>query len=373
MAKRRTVGSSARKVAIDALVEIDDSDAYANLALGPILSASSLSAPDRGLVTDLVYGSIRMQRALDYIVDGFLMRPVEDKVRAALRIGAYQIRYTDTPDHAAVDATVGAVVGPARGLVNAVLRKVLARPTTWPDLATELSYPDWIVAAMVADHGREAAEAMLRQMNEPPKVSRRDDGYVQDLASQAVVAALPDGEGTVVDMCAAPGGKATGWAARRNGAVIGLELHAKRARLVADNAATTGTKVPVVVANSIRPPLRAASATAVLIDAPCSGLGSLRRRPDARWRIDADAPKRLAKIQTQLVDAGVKLLASDGVLAYSVCTLTAAEGPDVVAAAAERHGLEVEVPGGWDRFGGVGFLPPEPNADGMFLALLRKR
>ena len=113
-----------RRVAARALVRIEESGAYANLALPAVLERSRLEAADRRLVTELVYGTTRMRRALDHLVDAYLLRPVDPPTRAALRIGAYQLAVLGTPPHAAVGATVGATRGPARRLVNAVLRRL---------------------------------------------------------------------------------------------------------------------------------------------------------------------------------------------------------------------------------------------------------
>ena len=117
-------GSEARRIAIDALLRVDADGAYANVALTHILSRAKLSTADTGFVTELVYGTTRMRRSCDWLVDRFLLAPVEPAVRAALRCGAYQIVFLRTPPHAAVSTTVEAVRGPARKLVNAVLRRV---------------------------------------------------------------------------------------------------------------------------------------------------------------------------------------------------------------------------------------------------------
>jgi len=235
-AEATVTAPSSRKVALDALVEIEAGGAYANLKLGPVLERSGLDERDRRLVTELVYGTIRRRRALDYLVDRFLVNDPPPTARAALRLGAYQLRFTDVPDHAAVSATVDVVPKRFRGLVNAVLRKVATSPVAWPDDATRLSYPDWIVERLVDDLGTEEALDALETMNRAPDVTTRDDGYVQDRSSQRVVAALGAGPGDlVVDVCAAPGGKATALAA--DGArVIAADLRPKRVRLIATNA-----------------------------------------------------------------------------------------------------------------------------------------
>src|SRR5690606_21286875 len=170
---RPTPGVEVRRVAVAALVRIAEHGAYANLVLPQMLGRSELDGRDRALVTDLVYGSLRMQRACDHLVDRFVMRDVDPEVRAALRIGAYQIAFAEVPAHAAVSTTVGAVEGRARGFVNAILRRVADAPVEFPDDATRLSYPDWIVERLETDLGREAALAALETMNERPEVTTR--------------------------------------------------------------------------------------------------------------------------------------------------------------------------------------------------------
>lgn len=359
-------GVEARRVAIAVLQRIEGGGAFANLVLGPALARSGLTGRDRAFVTELVYGGTRMRRALDHLIDPFLHDDVDVQVRAALRAGTYQLAFMSVPDFAAVDATVGAVPRRVRGLVNAVLRKVAPvdlAAVDWPSDAVRLSYPDWIVDRLIADLGRADALRALEVMNRPAATNVRADGYVQDPASQEVVelVAAEPGE-LILDVCAAPGGKATGLAAAGARVVAG-DLHPKRARLVRRNAASTATTVAPLCADGRRFPVRPGVADAVLIDAPCSGIGSLRRRPDARWRIDADAPERLAGVQADLLAAAAGLVRQGGRLIYSVCTLTAVETIGLV-----------------DRFAGPSaWVPGEPvlrlpddDGDGMWSVVLRR-
>lgn len=360
---------SARRVALHALRRIDEG-AYANLAVRGELDHSSLDERDRRFVTELVYGTTRMRRACDFLVDRFLLRPVTDDIRRVLRLGAYQLHFAGVPAHAAVGETVALAPQKARGLVNAVLRKVAAGgDVEWPDDATRLSYPDWIVERLRTDLGDDDACAALAQMNEPAEMTVRDDGYRQDRASQWVGALVDARAGDrVADLCAAPGGKATAMAS--SGAyVVALDLHPSRAALVVANGLPT-----VAVADARRPPLRASSFDRVLVDAPCSGLGALRRRPDARWRIEPDAVDRLAALQCELVDAAVDLLRPGGTLVYSVCTLTARESRFVDEHLASSHPslVPLPVPGPpWRPWGrGALLLPQDAGTDGMTILRL---
>jgi 16S rRNA (cytosine967-C5)-methyltransferase len=366
---------NARAVALRALHRIEREGAYANLALVGELERSGLDERDRRFVTELVYGTTRMRRACDFLVDRFLLRTVDDDVRSVLRLGAYQLHFAGVPPHAAVSETVGLAPGKTRGLVNAVLRRVDSG-VEWPDDATRLSYPDWIVERLVADFGRDDAIAALEMMNEPAVATVRDDDYVQDRASQWVadlVGAKP-GE-RIADVCAAPGGKATSMGA--SGAfVAAMDVRVSRTRLIAENTRRLGRREVVPLAgDGRRPPFPPASFDRVLVDAPCSGLGTLRRRPDARWRIDAASVERLSALQYELVDAAIALVRPGGTFVYSVCTLTREE-----TLAIERHveathpTLEpLEPPADpWRPWGrGALLLPQDAGTDGMALLRLR--
>ena len=385
---------SARRVALEALRRIDDG-AYANLVVPSLLDRSGLDERDRAFVTELAYGTTRMRRSCDWLVDRFLYRDVEPDVRAVLRLGAYQLVHLRTPAHAAVGETVGLAPGRARGLVNAVLRRVAdAGPPAddaWPDDATRLSYPDWIVDRLTRDLGRDRTLAALEQMNVPATVTERPDGYIQDEASQQVATIVgPEPGDRVADVCAAPGGKATllsllspGGGAGAPGRgdrgvmVVAGDVHPSRARLIATNAERIGAEsVAVYVGDGRRPPLRPASFDRVLVDAPCSGLGVLRRRPDARWRIAPDDVDDLVRLQHELVEAAIPLLhPTRGMLVYSVCTLTAEETEHVDRALSVRHPELVPVPppeAPWEPVGrGARLLPQTIGSDGMYVLGLR--
>jgi 16S rRNA (cytosine967-C5)-methyltransferase len=369
-------GRSARAVALEALDRIDPGGAYANLVLPELLARTGLSDRDRRFATELVYGTTRMRRACDHLVDRFLISDVEPGVRNLLRLGAYQLHHLAMAPHAAVGETVEVAPRKVRGLVNAVLRRVATSPVDWPDDATRLSYPDWVVERLRSDLGEADALAALEIMDEAPPVTERADGYVQDLASQWVAESVGAQPGErVLDLCAAPGGKAlllAGTGAR----VVAADQRAGRLGLVRSNAERFDQHLDLVAADASAPPLAAGCADRVLVDAPCSGLGTLRRRPDARWRVDVAAIDRLAALQTSMVDAAVELLRPGGTLVYSVCTLTDAEslGVDEHLAAA-RPDLEALPPPGepWVPHGrGARLLPQAAGTDGMCLLRLRR-
>jgi 16S rRNA (cytosine967-C5)-methyltransferase len=349
--------------------------AFANRLVPAMLARSALAARDRALVTELVYGTTRMRRACEWLVRRHVRRwsGLDARTRALLRMGAYQLHFLRVPPHAAVSESVALADPRHRALVNAVLRAVAADgDPAWPDEATRLSYPDWIVAELTAALGRDRALAALARMNEPAVVTRRPDGYVQDLASQWVAAYVAEGAAgeLVADVCAGPGGKATAIAAA-GASVVALDVNERRAATVVANAAACGVRVAVAVADGRRPPLAPGSCDRVLVDAPCSGLGVLRRRPDARWRVrPADLPA-LAALQRELLEAAVALVRPGGLVVYSVCTLTRAEteGIDAWLAAAHPEVAAVPPPGPpWEPVGrGARLLPQAAGTDGMYL------
>lgn len=373
----RVVPLSARALALEVLGRIERDGAYANLVLPATLNRSDLGAADRGMVTDLVYGTTRMRRACDLLVDRFVEVPPDDSTRTLLRLGAYQLVFGGVAAHAAVSETVALAPRRTRGFVNAVLRRVASIEMTWPSEAARLSYPDWIHDLLVDELGDVDAAEALERMNVAPTVNRRADGYVQDPASQWVAASVEARRGELIaDLCSAPGGKTTAMAA--TGAdVVALDLHPARAGLVADNAAATAAegvgRVYPLAADSCRPPLPEGVFDAVLIDAPCSGLGALRRRPDARWRVTPQTIRDLVPVQADLLAAGARLLRPGGRLIYSVCTLTAAES----ISHRTPEGLEIDPAqpvGLWRPFGdGWRVLPHDADTDGMVMLRYRRR
>jgi 16S rRNA (cytosine967-C5)-methyltransferase len=375
----RSRESGARAVALDALVRIERDGAYANLALPAALSRSDLSDRDRAFATELVYGTLRMRRACDWLSDRFVRHPPDLPTRTALRLGTYQLAFLDTPPHAAVGATVAVAPERARPFVNAVLRRVANAPVEFPDDATRLSYPDWILERLVEDLGQTAALDALAHMDRAPRVRTRGDGYIQDEASEWT-AALVEAESDlrVADLCAAPGGKATAMSAT-GAVVLASDVREARVRTMAANfeAVAAGSRTISLIADGRRPPYRSASFARVLVDAPCSGLGVLRRRPDARWRIEAGDEVRLAALQVELVDAAVALVEPGGWLVYGVCTLTRSETIGVDEHLATHHPAFVPLqppPPPWRPHGRGGLLlPQDADTDGMFVLRLQRR
>jgi 16S rRNA (cytosine967-C5)-methyltransferase len=429
---------SPRRTALEALMRVEHG-AFAHILVPEMLRQRQYEPRDRALVTELVYGTVRMRRAVDYLLAGVADRPLdslEERVRAALRLGAYQL-LVGIPPHAAVGETVNLVGARARGFTNGVLRALARKGPPWAlpvgddidAIGTRTSHPNWIVAMLVDTFGTEAAVATLELNDEPPPLTLRvnpqratpeastaelraaglevraglldpnalvvrhsgdltrlaavREGRVtpQDQASQAVVQVLdPQPGDRVFDVAAAPGGKATAAAERMggDGVVVAADLHPGRVRTVMRAATRVGLGDVVVplVADGTVPPIRDGVFDKVLLDAPCSGLGVLRRRPDARWRIQPEDVATLADLQRRLLAAAACTVRPGGRLVYSVCTLTPAETSSIDAWAEDAlPGFEALDPPArpWRPCGrGALLLPSDARTDGMYVLALAR-
>jgi 16S rRNA (cytosine967-C5)-methyltransferase len=410
-----------------------------------MLRERGLTGRDAALATELGYGTLRAAGTLDLVLARCADRPLDaldPEVRAALRLGAYQLLRTRVPPHAAVSATVDLVPRRATGFVNAVLRGVarhgwdhwveaVAPADALGTLAVRYPHPRWIAVAfrdalggnlaeteaalaaddtrpethLVARPGRIDRDRLAEQAGgvpgpwspyavrlpggDPGALAAVRDGRagVQDEGSQLSALALAraplDGPDRVrLDLCAGPGGKAAllgSLAATADGGpLLAVEIAAHRARMVA--AATAGLPVTVVRADGTRAPIRPGSVDRVLLDAPCTGLGALRRRPEARWRRrEADVPV-LAELQRTLLRAAITAARPGGVVAYVVCSPHPAETRDVVAEVLADGTIDPldarpSFPGVSDLGSGpsVQLWPHRQGTDAMFCALLRRR
>jgi 16S rRNA (cytosine967-C5)-methyltransferase len=359
--------SPARRVAYEVLLRVFEDDAYADRAFRS--AAASLDARERALAQRLAYGSVTRVRTLDHAIEKLGRRPVrklDPPVRASLRLGAYQLGYTELASHAVLNESVELVrrarLERAVPFTNAVMRRldtgIRGLLDSLPDGPLRESYPDWIWETWRRDFGEADALALMRAQNEPPetvvrlvrgeidgeptdvpgayRVERVDeqalaDGRIwpQSRGSQLVgrVVASRDGE-RVLDLCAAPGGKATMLA----GAVTAVEIDEGRARELRENVERLGaTNVTVVQADGLALPPELDGFDRALVDAPCSGLGVLARRPDLRWR-----SRPLPELQLDLLRAAASRIRPGGTIVYSVCTLNADENEAVVDASGLR-------------------------------------
>jgi 16S rRNA (cytosine967-C5)-methyltransferase len=406
---------TAREAAYDVVLRVFEDDAYADRVLRT--SAQGLDSRDRALAQRLAYGTVQRARTLDHAIDQLGKRPtrkLDPPVRAALRLGAYQLGFTDVAQHAAVNETVELVrrarLERAVPFTNAVMRRLSEgiKPlldslleNTPQAAALKHSYPDWIGEVWWEELGSDEALALMRAQNEPPervvRVNRRKTDHVEggrpdpDLPSawhldrfdeDALAAGLfwPQSRGSqlaglavgsqpgerTLDLCAAPGGKAT----QLEGDVVAVELHPGRARELEANCRVLGAgNVTVVNADATKLPPELTGFDRVLVDAPCSGLGVLAARPDLRWRA-----RPLPELQSELLRVAAERVRPGGTIVYSVCTLHREENEDVV----DASGLRVEPFGEeWPQFAHPTrpeFLLTQPHVhgtSGFFIARLR--
>jgi 16S rRNA (cytosine967-C5)-methyltransferase len=354
------VTTAARQVAARVLQRVFEEAAFADRAFRS--AAEGLGPRDRAFAQQLAYGTVQRVRTLDHAIEKLGRRPVrklDPPVRAALRLGAYQLAYLDgVPPHAAVHESVELVraagLERAVAFANAVLRRLdqglpdlLARLHEETPAAAALlhSYPDWVAETWWRELGAEDARALMRAQNEPPELAVRtpdgplvveaippewlESGYAwpQSRASQLAGAAVGARPGErVLDLCAAPGGKATQLAAA-GAVVVAVEKHSGRARELGENARRLGVELEVVNADALDLPAELGSFDRVLVDAPCSGLGVLNSRPDLRWRAEP-----LPDLQLDLLRAAVERVRPGGTVTYAVCTMSRAENEDIVNA-----------------------------------------
>jgi 16S rRNA (cytosine967-C5)-methyltransferase len=357
--------SPARRAACETLLRVYEQDAYADRAFRT--AARDLDDRERAFAQRLAYGSVQRVRTLDHAIDQLGKRPtrkLDPPVRAALRLGAYQLGYTDTAPHAAANESVELVrrarLERAVPFTNAVMRRLAAGMrdllAALPEGALKESYPDWIHETFIRDLGPEGALGLERAMNEPLETVVRGDAvgeptdvpgaYRVDRVDEQLVATgriWPQSRGSLVaglalgaregerilDLCAAPGGK-TGQLA---GDVTAVEIDAGRASELRANLATMRHPATVVEADGTDLPPELTGFDRILLDAPCSGLGVLAQRPDLRWRA-----RPLPDLQLALLRAAAERVRPGGTIVYSVCTVNADENEAVV----DASGLEVD-------------------------------
>jgi len=403
----------ARRIALDVILAVRESDAYANLLLPVRLQRAKLSEADAGLATELTYGTLRRQGYYDAVIALAAGRPV-DKIDPAildvLRLACHQLLSMRVAQHAAVDESVqlAKTVGSnsATGFVNGVLRTITRSPAAeWHEralasaknaderLAIEYSHPVWIIRAFrsaLAAEGRDAElDALLEADNVAPRVSlvalpgestvaeldayaatyspvgavldggdplqleavRAGRARVQDEGSQLAALALsrvrPIATGERwLDLCAGPGGKAALLAAEAEvggATLIANEVVPARAELVR-KALAVFDPAPEVweLDGTTVGDDHAGEFDRILIDAPCTGLGALRRRPEARWRKSPRDVAHLSGLQSTLLDAAITALKPGGVLAYVTCSPHLAESKVIVEGAVKKWGAAIE-------------------------------
>jgi len=297
-----------------------------------LLRRESGDARDLALAESITLGCLRYQSQLDYLIEFFSGRKqlkLDDVVRIALRMGIFQLRYLDRiPAHAAVAESVELVKQAhkrsAAGFVNAVLRKVNRSPLAWPDQATELSVPAWMLERWQHQYSEQAAAGIARAALEQPAATiNPDTGRQQDPGAQSIVPLLEIQPGmSVLDLCAAPGNK-TAQILALGASVTACDRYLKRLAEVPAEARR------VVLDASIALPFNT-KFDRILIDAPCSGTGTLARNPEIKWRLRETDLARFADMQRKILEQALPHLKPGGKLVYSTCSLEREENEDIV-------------------------------------------
>jgi len=433
---------ASRLLAFDLLTEVNRNEGYSNLLLPQALTASKLDERDRSLVTELLYGTIRMQGKHDWVLSQISDRPwpeVDSGIVDICRLGVHQIHEMRIPDHAAVAATVEVArkrIGESKAsFVNALLRSVTRKSiadwfaplTDFADpverLSTQYSHPEWIISAyydllknwdhvelalaannqpatptLVSWPGFSTQQDLIELGGEPTQFSPYGTHWkgnpgaldliksrkigVQDEGSQLVAevfARAAQGD-SWLDLCAGPGGKAallSGIARERGIKFTANEFSVARAELV--KQVVHGDRVLVSDGRLIDQ--SAEKYDAILIDAPCTGLGALRRRPEVRWRRTVQDLRALTQLQRELVDSAINALNPGGLLGYATCSPHLAETSIQVADIKRKHldleqvAVEKFLPTTLrdaTRDGAMSLWPQKHGTDAMYLALFQK-
>ncbi|MGI6679427.1 MAG: 16S rRNA (cytosine(967)-C(5))-methyltransferase RsmB [Dehalobacterium sp.] len=455
MTKNEQKGRSPRETALLILYQVAAKEAYANLELNKVLSRNDYQTIDRSFITELVYGTIRMQGRIDYILGLFIKKPLNTLplwILLILRLGVYQIIFLDkVPERAAVNESVQLTkkyghAGTVK-FVNGVLRNVarqkekLKYPSLEEDppkhISLHYSHPQWLVERWLEQFGPEETINLCSWNNTSPQVTlrtntlrtTRDDliirlggegvksqpgrivpesilvtgassltslpSYqaglfqVQDEGSMLVAHVLAPKPGSrMLDLCAAPGGKTTHAAQlmKNHGVIKAFDLYPHKLTLVNESCQRLGVSI---VETSVQDATQLPDslqhwADFCLVDAPCSGLGVLRRRPDARWRKESKKIDELVVLQKKILTAAAKTVKPGGILVYSTCTITPEENKKMIHWFLAEHQEYVLDPidkildfpwGEHEKQGSDGMIQLYPHihgTDGLFMARMKK-
>jgi 16S rRNA (cytosine967-C5)-methyltransferase len=434
-----------REVALRILFEIETRKSFADERINRYSEKFNLSSVDRRFLSELVNGTTKLKRRIDYAVDFILDKSVEELtpwIRNILRMGIYQIDHLSrVPDSAAVNESVKLAQRyghrGTKSLVNAVLRNYLRKKDQirFPQedkikfFETFYSFPRWMIKRWFRDFGEEGTKKLCEIFNSRPKVCLRlnplkidsknliDEfkvrkikykkglflrdfcyidsklnlsefeplrngwAYVQDESSAFPVLLLdPQPDQTIIDLCAAPGGKTTliGQIMKNSGQIAALDVSEGKRELIQKNCQRLGvTNVITAVGDardfSLRP------ADRVLVDAPCTGLGTLRKNSDLRWQKKEDDVKRMKSLQLSILVNAANLVKKGGALVYATCTMTQEENDEVVEELLSQRDdfrliraskyVTAEVV---DKRGMVRTFPHQHGIDGSFAARLER-
>ncbi len=373
-----TSAPGAREIAFDILMAVEEGG-YASDLLA--VRCQGIPSRDAGLASSIVLGTLRYRSQLDFLIERYSSRPVaklDAEVVNALRMAIFQLRYLDRiPAHAAVGESVNLIKRArkrsAAGFANAVLRKVTRDPIAWPDRQTELCVPAWMLARWDRHYGSEVAGGIARAaLQTPQRYIRVPQGSpppagavptdlpgcyraqdpahfrIQDIGSQSVVPLLQLESGQrLLDLCAAPGNK-TAQALESGVVAVACDIHPSRL------SPMRRLGIPLVLLNAEHPLPFAPVFDRILVDAPCSGTGTLAHNPEIKWRLREDHFAELQKRQKRILENAQHALKPGGLLVYSTCSLEPEENESVAGPAAMQR------------------LPGQVEGDGFFAAVIAK-
>ena len=429
---------TARSLALAVLEDVFVNQAYSNIALNKHLKGSQLSAADKGLVTEIVYGTVARKLTLEWYLSHFIQDrdKLDNWLYILLLLSAYQVRFLDkVPDHAVVNEAVELAKFRKKGsekMVNAVLRRILREG--WPDIATikrknkrdsiAYSLPVWLVSKLKEEYGEERAQAIFKSLlvrnkasirvtdlsrkeeikavleaNDSPLAASglvKEQGHfaghdlfsegvitIQDESSQLVAPTLDlQGHEQVLDACAAPGGKTAHMASfLTSGKVTALDLYDHKLDLIQENAQRLGVADRVQTqkldARKVHEFFEKDSFDKILVDAPCSGIGLLRRKPDIKYNKETADFTSLQEIQLEILGSVCQTLRKGGIITYSTCTIVSEENFQVVEAFLESHPEFEQVKLEHEckdilKDGCILITPELYGSDGFFISQFRK-
>lgn len=400
-----TEKSNVRDSVVSILEQIEKNQSYSNLLLNNVIKKNQIATKDIGLLTELTYGTLQRKMTLDYYLEPFIKNPkkLENWVKQLLRVTVYQMLYLDKiPDRAAIHEAVeiakkrghkgisGMVNGVLRSLQREGIRDINEIKDEVERLSIETSHPTWLVRRWIGQFGYNKAKEMCEiNLTAPMQTARintnkitreacikrlSEEGFqveesvvvpeaikclkgnlahsesfkeglitIQDESSMLVAYALGiEQNETILDACAAPGGKSTHIAEKleETGQVISLDLHEHKVKLINESAERLGLQnieTKAMDSRKVQEEFEGKAFDRILLDAPCSGLGVMRRKPDMKYTKKEEDLNRLQSIQLQLLDSVTPLLKPGGTLVYSTCTIDRSENEEVVAAFLQKH------------------------------------
>jgi 16S rRNA (cytosine967-C5)-methyltransferase len=409
---------NARETALIALGEVLQNYKPSNLTLYKLLKKYSLSRKDKALVTELTYGTLRELGRVDYALSKFVnLKKIDNKTRNILRIAAYEILFLRIPEYASVNQAVS--LASKKSLVNASLRNLCRKPPK--NIPIKNAFPEWLVKKWENEFGKEATLNLCEFYQKRPslsirvnttKISRDEfekrietkfergkycDGsytiegeiarlesfkkgffYIQDEAETLVSLALGPKPGEVIiDLCCGIGGKLshTGSLMKDRGILIGVDIDKKRLKTARENLNRMGIDAWLILGDGRNIWLK--NVDRVLVDAPCSGTGVLRRRPEMKWRLQKSKIRRLQRLQYSLLENAGKFLRRGGILLYSTCSIEKDENEVIINRFLKNNRnfriVKIELPKKLvDKQGFFYSFPPDSKIDGAFAAKLIK-